>query len=86
MVPKILPTLMAFKPMTDGDGGGRSATKVCESICESPIEGNPRTVAAKGNCATRRTFQPPFTQGGLAKFSQFASFTRSIVKPACPGL
>jgi type I restriction enzyme R subunit len=42
---------MAFKPMTAGDTAGRSATKVCESICESPIEGNPRTVAAKGNCA-----------------------------------
>jgi hypothetical protein len=52
MFSTVLPTLMGFNPMTDGDTKGLPATKVCESMCESPIEGNPRTVAAKGNCAT----------------------------------
>jgi hypothetical protein len=54
--PMVLSTLKAFNPMTTGDTVGRSATKVCESICESLIEGNPRTVAAKGSCATSYRF------------------------------
>jgi hypothetical protein len=37
--------------MTDGDTLGLSATKVCESICESPNAGNPLTVSAKGSAA-----------------------------------
>jgi hypothetical protein len=39
MFPTVLPALMDFKPMTAGDMAGRSATKVCESICESPMCG-----------------------------------------------